>query len=203
MLKFFTQIVLVFLAVALTLNKSSSTFAVPVNKARNFLNNFKPVLFANVLDENTATTEAATTNALEIEAANSAQTAATFDHENASTLLLKRNFLGGFKPVVFIESLDENTATTEAATTNELDIEAANAAQTAATFDHENASTVLVNKRNFLGGFKPVLFANVLDENTATTEAATTNALDIEAANSAQTAADFDHEHAETDLFQL
>ncbi|CAG8633537.1 5662_t:CDS:1, partial [Ambispora leptoticha] len=94
------------------------------------------------LDENVATTEAATTNVLDIEAANAAQTAATFDHENASTLLLKRNFLNGFKPVIFANTLDENIATTEAATTNLLEIEAANTAETAATFDHENAATV-------------------------------------------------------------
>ncbi|CAG8511990.1 9927_t:CDS:2 [Ambispora gerdemannii] len=130
--------------VALTLNKSSSIFAAPI-KTRHFLQTFKPVLFTNILDENTATTEAATTNLLEIEAANSAQTAATFDHETAATTLLnKRHFLHGFKPVIFTNILDENTATTEAATTNLLEIEAANSAQTAATFDHETANTILI-----------------------------------------------------------
>ncbi|CAG8675095.1 4307_t:CDS:1, partial [Ambispora leptoticha] len=199
MAKIFAHAVFVLLAIALTLSKSS-TFATPI-KARHFLTGFKPVIFANTLDENIATTEAATTNVLDIEAANAAQTAATFDHESAATVLVnKRNFLGGFKPVVFIQALDENVATTEAATTNLLDIEAANSAQTAATFDHENAATVLFNKRNFLNSFKPVVFIETLDENTAATEAATTNVLDIEAANAAQTAATFDHESAATVL---
>ncbi|CAG8675035.1 1720_t:CDS:1, partial [Ambispora gerdemannii] len=82
-------------------------------------------------------------------------------------------------------------------------IEAANTAQTAAAFDHETAATALLNKRHFLQGFKPVIFTNILDENTATTEAATTNLLEIEAANTAQTAADFDHETAITAFVQL
>ncbi|CAG8552250.1 10452_t:CDS:1 [Ambispora gerdemannii] len=203
MAKIFAQTVFVLLAVALTFSKSSSTFATPI-KARHFLQGFKPVIFTNILDENTATTEAATTNLLEIEAANTAQTAAAFDHETAATTLIKkRHFLNNFKPVIFTNILDENTATTEAATTNLLEIEAANTAQTAAAFDHETAATTLIKKRHFLNGFKPVIFTNVLDENTATTEAATTNLLEIEAANTAQTAAAFDHESAITAFAQL
>ncbi|CAG8552270.1 10453_t:CDS:1 [Ambispora gerdemannii] len=132
--------------------------------------------------------------------------ALTFSKSSSTfaTPIKARHFLQGFKPVIFTNILDENTATTEAATTNLLEVEAANTAQTAAAFDHEKADTSLITtKRHFLHGFKPVFFTNILDENTATTEAATTNLLEIEAANTAQTAAAFDHETADTKFFQL
>ncbi|KAG9284408.1 hypothetical protein G9A89_023665 [Geosiphon pyriformis] len=60
-------------------------------------------------------------------------------------LLNKRNFLTGYKPVILLNSPQETIASNEAANTNQLEIEAANAAQTANTYDNEAATTFLFN----------------------------------------------------------
>ncbi|KAG9284405.1 hypothetical protein G9A89_023662 [Geosiphon pyriformis] len=174
--------------------------AAPI-QTRNFVPGFKPVIFLNTAQETIASNEAANTNQLEIEAANAAQTANTYDNEAASTLLVnKRNFLTGYKPVILLNSAQETIASNEAANTNQLEIEAANAAQTANTYDNEAASTLLVNKRNFLTGYKPVILLNSAQETIASNEAANTNQLEIEAANAAQTANTYDNEAAATFL---
>jgi hypothetical protein len=48
------------------------------------------------------------------------------------------------KPAIILNHSAETAATNEAATTNQLDVEAANAAQAAATFDNEAANTLLI-----------------------------------------------------------
>ncbi|KAG9304672.1 hypothetical protein G9A89_021454 [Geosiphon pyriformis] len=180
-------------------NEAATTFL--FNK-RNLLPGYKPVILFNTAQETIACNEAANTNQLEIEAANAAQTANTYDNEAATTLLFnKRSFLTGYKPVVLLNTAHETIASNEAANVNQLEIEAANAAQTANTYDNEAAATLLVNKRNFLGQYKPVILLNSAQETIASNEAANVNQLEIEAANAAQTACSYDNEAATTFLF--
>ncbi|KAG9284409.1 hypothetical protein G9A89_023666 [Geosiphon pyriformis] len=116
----------------------------------------------------------------------------------SATPIQTRNFVPGFKPVIVLNTAQETIASNEAANTNQLEIEAANAAQTANTYDNEAASTLLVNKRNFLTGYKPVILLNNAHETIASNEATNTNQLEIEAANAAQTANTYDNEAAST-----
>ncbi|CAG8501654.1 13611_t:CDS:1 [Acaulospora colombiana] len=183
---------------------------------RNFLNNGfqQPLVTFQTANENIATTEAANVNSLGIEALNAAEAAATFDNENIESVLIlkrdenKRNFLGaggmggGFQPFVTFEAANENIATTEAANVNSLGVETLNACEAAATFDNENAATLLIlkrdeSKRNFLnnGIAQPFVSFQVANENIATTEAANVNSLEVEALNAAEAAATFDNEN--------
>ncbi|KAG9285125.1 hypothetical protein G9A89_008472 [Geosiphon pyriformis] len=65
--------------------------------------------------------------------------------EQLAARIQTRDLLQSFKPVIFLNSAQETIATNEATNTNQLEIEAANAAQTACNYDNEATATLLLN----------------------------------------------------------
>ncbi|CAG8802118.1 24047_t:CDS:1 [Dentiscutata erythropus] len=182
------------------LSAISCTTASYLNK-RAFLSNYNPFVVFENENENIASAEAADFNILDISALNAAETAASADNEQATTLLFgKRAFLqNGFQPFIVFENANENIASAEASNVNQFDIQALNAAETAASTDHEQATTFLFGKRNFLqNGYSPFVVLNTETENIASAEAADVNELNIEAFNANEAAASNDLEQATT-----
>ncbi|CAG8602746.1 16539_t:CDS:1 [Cetraspora pellucida] len=173
-------------------------------RGRAFLNNYQPFVVFENANENIASTEASNVNLLDISALNAAEAATSVDNEQQTTFLLsKRAFLNnGFQPFFLLENANENIASAEAANVNQFDLESLNAAENAASVDHEQATTFLLGKRSFLnngGGTPFVIFENA-NENIASAEAANVNQFDIQALNAAETATSADHEQQTTFL---
>ncbi|CAG8679159.1 7382_t:CDS:1 [Dentiscutata heterogama] len=182
--------------IAFILSAISCTTASFLNK-RAFLSNYSPFGVFENANENIASAEAADFNILDISALNAAETAASADNEHATTFLFgKRAFLqNGFQPLIVFENANENIASAEASNVNQFDIQALNAAENAASADHEQATTFLIGKRSFLqNGYTPFVVLNTATENIASTEAANVNELNIEAFNAAEAAATNDFE---------